>query len=57
MRAKFLSEFIAELQGQFEKTGDGFVETYDLGTDGTVPFILWSEDDQQYYIDVDKEDE
>jgi hypothetical protein len=52
MRPKLLSDLIKELQELLDTTGDGPIETYVYGT---VPFVLFSEDDKQYYVDFSEE--
>jgi hypothetical protein len=59
MEPKKLSTLIKELVELMTTTGDGFVEGYEgmYVQDATVPFVLYSEDDKQYYVDFAEEDD
>lgn len=50
MKPKKLSDLIREMINLKVTYGDAYVEVFNDIQDRTVPFILWSEDDKQYYI-------
>jgi len=58
MEAKRLSTLIGELTELLGRFGDGYVEVFPetLRKDGSVPVAIWSEDDEQYYLEVEVQD-